>query len=86
MSFCATLALLQTNIGYIMKKLSFLLVVTLLSTMPLQAQTGDGAVSAAQEPAKDSNWREWTFAGVTLVVLGTSIYLIAVNNGHPVSH
>lgn len=67
-----------------MKKLSSLLVLALISSTPLQAQTGDGAVAAAKAP-QETVWQNLTFAAVSLFIAGTSIYLISVNNGHSVS-
>lgn len=68
-----------------MKKLSTLLVLTLLSSAPLQAQTGEGAAAAAKAN-QQTTWQNWTFAGIALVIAGTSIYLLTVNDGHSASH
>ena len=57
------------------------LMLILAMSAALNAQgTGDGAIEAAKN-AKDSNWKNWTFASVLVVTASLGIYLVAINSG-----
>lgn len=57
------------------------LILLLLFFTTLQAQVGEIAYET-QKAVKESQWQNWTFAGVTLVTLALGIFLCTVNNGH----
>lgn len=57
-----------------------LIAVAALSALPLQAQTGDAAVSS-ENAASDSQWQNWTFAGTTLVTAATAVLILLTDNG-----
>jgi hypothetical protein len=64
------------------KKLTILLILTaLLSRGALQAQTGETAVATA-EAASDSQWQNWTFAAISIVVAAGAVYFVATDAGH----
>jgi hypothetical protein len=47
---------------------------------PLQAQTGDAALSSSQA-ASDSQWQNWTFAGSAVVTATTAVLVLLTDTG-----
>jgi hypothetical protein len=57
-----------------------LTILAALAVSPLQAQTGDGAISS-RNAASDNQWQNWTFAGATLVTATTAVLILLTDNG-----
>jgi hypothetical protein len=60
------------------------LICLLITSLTLNAQTGDGATAAAKAN-DDSYWQNWAFMATAIVTATAAVVYIAYNNGRDAS-